>query len=87
LAASRTFGLRYFSLTPGHPQAVSQQSLATLLKHNVLFDPLVARPDFRASGVAGHWPYGRGCYASTDKTVAIWVGAEDHIQASAVSTP
>lgn len=56
VAADGMFGGQYWSLTPGHPQSVTQQSLTALLKSKALFEPLVNRPDFKASGVAGDWP-------------------------------
>ena len=55
LVADGMFGGEYWSLTPGHPRSVTQQSLTALLKSKALFEPLVNRPDFKASGVAGDW--------------------------------
>ena len=74
------FGGAYCSLTPGHPSKVDQASLCELLKSKSLFEPLVNRPDFKAAGVAGDWPFGRGVYKSSDGSLVIWVGAEDHLQ-------
>lgn len=33
-----------------------------------------------SSGVASHWPYGRGIWLSNDKTKMIWVGEEDQLR-------
>eukprot|EP00976_Prorocentrum_cordatum_P003546 69635-Prorocentrum_minimum.AAC.1 len=38
-----------------------------------MFGDLSKDPELLASGVAGHWPFGRGCYISADKEVAVWV--------------
>jgi len=32
------------------------------------------------TGIALHWPHGRGCYVSADKQCVVWVGEEDHLR-------
>ena len=36
------------------------------------------------AGIAGDWPYGRGCYVSEDRGFIIWVGEEDHLRIMAM---
>jgi len=32
------------------------------------------------AGIAGNWPYGRGCYVSEDEGFIVWVGEEYHLR-------
>lgn len=33
-----------------------------------------------AGGLGTDWPHGRGCYVSSDESITIWIGYEDHIR-------
>jgi len=37
------------------------------------------------AGIASDWPFGRGCYISSDKGFIIWVGEEDHLRIMAMA--
>jgi creatine kinase len=45
-----------------------------------MFKDMAADPYLASAGIAGDWPYGRGCYISGDKQFLVWVGEEDHLR-------
>lgn len=45
-----------------------------------MFKDMSADSYLLAAGIAGDWPYGRGCYVSEDKGFVVWVGEEDHLR-------
>eukprot|EP00697_Spironema_sp_BW2_P014771 gnl/Spiro4/5331_TR2705_c0_g1_i1.p1 gnl/Spiro4/5331_TR2705_c0_g1~~gnl/Spiro4/5331_TR2705_c0_g1_i1.p1 ORF type:complete len:642 (+),score=156.05 gnl/Spiro4/5331_TR2705_c0_g1_i1:760-2685(+) len=77
-AANPSFAGRYYSLTPGHPQAASDSELQSL--RELMFEDLRTRPRLASAGIADDWPHGRGCYVSTDRAFVAWGGEQDHIR-------
>lgn len=70
----------YYSLTPGHQNYINRKKYLELIKEKFIFHDLTLNPNFRYSGIADDWPFGRGCFVSTDKQFLIWVGQEDHLK-------
>ena len=84
LKKNPAFGGRYHSLTPGHPDFIDDAKYAELVKAHIMFKDMSADSFLVAAGIAGDWPYGRGCYVSEDKGFIIWVGEEDHLRIMAM---
>lgn len=78
------FGGEYVSLTPGHPNKISDSRYNQLVKDHVMFKDMSADSFLVDAGIAKHWPHGRGCYISADKGFVIWVGEEDHLRIMAM---
>lgn len=76
----KTFGGRYYSLTPGNKDNISDEEYKKLVKARFMFKDMAADTYLAAAGIASDWPYGRGCYVSEDKGFIIWVGEEDHLR-------
>merc|ERR1712070_728952 len=74
----------YFPLNGSHsyapkPNGMSEEKEENLRKCGNLFQ----EPDstlLLASGMARHWPDGRGVFHNNDKTLFVWVGEEDHLR-------
>merc|ERR1711988_94278 len=67
-----------FSYGP-KPNGMSEEKEAELRKCGNLFQ----EPDstlLLASGMARHWPDGRGVFHNNDKNLFVWVGEEDHLR-------
>jgi creatine kinase len=75
-----SYGGRYYSLTPGHPDHIDDKKYNELVKAHIMFKDMAADPYLASAGIASDWPYGRGCYVSKDKGFIIWVGEEDHLR-------
>jgi creatine kinase len=77
-----SFGIpgRYYSLTPGHKNFVSNEEADKMRADHYLFNDMTTDSHLTSSGVASDWPYGRGIWLSTDKTKMIWVGEEDQLR-------
>ena len=71
---------RYVSLTPGHDKVISQIDHQRLANRHIMFKDMSSDPYLVSAGIASDWPYGRGCYISSDEQVVIWVGEEDHLR-------
>lgn len=84
LIAKPEFGGEYVSLTPGHPKQMSQERYEELVKAHIMFKDMSADSYLVNAGIAGDWPYGRGCYVSEDKGFIIWCGEEDHTRIMAM---
>jgi len=84
LIADEKFGGEYVSLTPGHKNKITDERYAELVKAHIMFKDMAADSFLVTAGIAGHWPYGRGCYISEDKGFIIWVGEEDHLRIMAM---
>jgi len=84
LIAKPEFGGKYVSITPGHAKFVDDAAYNQLVKEHVMFKDMSADPYLLSAGIAGDWPYGRGCYVSEDKGFIIWVGEEDHLRIMAM---
>merc|ERR1711981_192642 len=74
------YGGEYVSLTPGHENFINKEKYNELVKKHIMFKDMSADSFLVDAGIAKHWPYGRGCYYSADKSFIIWVGEEDHLR-------
>lgn len=80
LIAMPEFGGAYHSLTPGHANQIDSLTYNTLVDEHRMFKDVSHDRYLSAAGIASDWPYGRGCYISTDNEFLIWVGEEDHLR-------
>nr|ABN49967.1 arginine kinase [Monosiga brevicollis] len=80
LKAMPEYGGGYNSLTPDHPDHISEEAYRQLVKDHIMFKDMAADPYLASAGIAADWPYGRGCYVSEDRGFIIWVGEEDHLR-------
>jgi creatine kinase len=80
LIADPEFGGKYNSITPGHPNFIDEAAYNQLVKEHIMFKDMSVDPYLMSAGIAQHWPHGRGCYHSADKTFVVWVGEEDHLR-------
>lgn len=80
LIADPAYGGSYFSLTPGSPHAIDGKSYQGLVDEHIMFKDMSDDRYLLAAGIAEDWPYGRGCYVSSDRGFIIWVGEEDHLR-------
>ncbi|NKB51229.1 MAG: arginine kinase [Rhizobiaceae bacterium] len=76
----------YVSLTPGHPNQLTQQEYEKLVADHVMFKAMDADPYLISAGIAGDWPHGRGCYYTPDHSFIVWVGEEDHLRIMCMKT-
>lgn len=76
---------RYVSLTPGHPNEISETEHTELAEGGLMFPGAAENPEMEAGGLLTDWPQGRGCWISKDERTSIWVGYEDHITINAGS--
>lgn len=74
------FGGRYYSLTPGNPCFIDEETYVELVDAHIMFKNMDADRYLTAAGIAADWPFGRGCYVSADRGAIIWVGEEDHLR-------
>jgi len=74
------FGGEYVSLTPGHPNKITDERYNELVKAHIMFKDMAADSYLVTAGIAADWPHGRGCFISEDKGFIIWVGEEDHLR-------
>jgi len=79
LIADPLFGGKYFSTTPGHKNHVTDEEYRKLVTTHSIFKDKTSDSNLLPSGIAEHWPYGRGCYISEDKGIILWLGEEDHL--------
>eukprot|EP00959_Pyramimonas_sp_CCMP1952_P220874 4618304-Pyramimonas_sp.AAC.1 len=80
LMADSAYGGRYYSLTPGIPESISDSEYNKLVKEHLMFKDMAADPYLESAGISSDWPYGRGCYVSQDRGFIVWVGEEDHLR-------
>jgi creatine kinase len=80
LMADKSFGGTYYSLTPGSPFQISDEEYKRLVKEHIMFKDMSDDKYLNSAGISSHWPYGRGCYVSSDKEFIVWVGEEDHLR-------
>ena len=74
------YGGRYVSITPGHPNFINTAEYDQLVKDHIMFKDM-SKDDFLVTaGISKDWPYGRGCYISSDKQFIVWIGEEDHLR-------
>jgi len=86
LIANPEYGGTVYSLTPNFGEAEENPNLITSAKYqelvdaHVMFKDMDADPYLKSAGIASDWPYGRGCWQSTDKQCIIWFGEEDQLR-------
>ena len=80
LIAMPNYGGQYFSLSPGNPCLINDATYQNLVDTHIMFKNMSGDRFLTAAGIAADWPYGRGCYVSTDQAFIIWVGEEDHLR-------
>ncbi len=80
LVAMQDYGGRYYSLTPGNPCFIDDETYQDLVNMHIMFKNMDNDRYLAAAGIAADWPYGRGCYVSADNGFIIWVGEEDHLR-------
>ena len=80
LIADPEFGGKYHSITPEHPNFIDETQYNELVDAHIMFKDMSKDDFLLAAGIAGDWPFGRGCYVSEDKEFIIWVGEEDHLR-------
>lgn len=85
LSVTAPFQGSYFSLTPGHPNVVSDSRREELTSANLMFKDMSTDRFLASAGISSHWPIGRGCYVSDDKSLIIWLGGEDHLRISSLA--
>lgn len=71
---------KYFSMTPGHKNELSKEEANQMQKAHYLFNDMTGDNHLTSSGIASHWPYGRGIWLSDDKAKMIWIGEEDQLR-------
>lgn len=76
----RQYGGGYHSLTPGHPNHISDTEYQCLVEEHAMFQDMSADPYLVSAGIAADWPLGRGCYISAARDLIIWVNEEDHLR-------
>ncbi len=76
------FGIegKYYSLTPGHKNLISDSKADDLREKHFLFNDMTTDNHLTTSGVASDWPHGRGIWISKDETKMIWIGEEDQLR-------
>eukprot|EP01068_Selenidium_serpulae_P003726 Selendium_serpulae@DN3262_c0_g1_i1.p1 len=86
LIADPTFGGKVFSLTPDfgdnekNPNLITDEQYQQLIDDHIMFKPMDKDPYLLSAGIAGDWPYGRGCWQSADKQCMVWFGEEDMLR-------
>jgi len=80
------YGGDIYSLSPDHgaaganPNLISAAKYKELIDAHVMFKDMAADPYLASAGIASDWPYGRGCWQSSDKQCVIWFGEEDQLR-------
>jgi hypothetical protein len=86
LIALPDYGGAVYSLSPdwgegkANPNLISEEKYHELVKAHVMFKDMDNDPYLKSAGIASDWPYGRGCWQSTDKQCIIWFGEEDQLR-------
>lgn len=80
LIADPAYGGQYYSLTPGIPESISDETYKKLVKDHLMFKDMAADTYLTSAGISSAWPFGRGCYVSADREFIVWVGEEDHLR-------
>eukprot|EP00811_Abedinium_folium_P000079 NODE_10071_length_1378_cov_72.928058.p1 GENE.NODE_10071_length_1378_cov_72.928058~~NODE_10071_length_1378_cov_72.928058.p1 ORF type:complete len:393 (+),score=92.30 NODE_10071_length_1378_cov_72.928058:90-1268(+) len=81
----KKYGGSIYSLSPSwgdgpNPNLISDAKYNELVKAHVMFKDMDADAYLKSAGISAHWPYGRGCWQSHDKSFIIWFGEEDHLR-------
>lgn len=86
LIANEEYGGTVYSLTPDfggetkNPNLITPEKYEELVKEHVMFKNMDADKYLKSAGIASDWPYGRGCWQSTDEQCIIWFGEEDQLR-------
>jgi len=80
LIADSRYGGTYVSITPGHECFIDSAEYDKYVKAHIMFKDMSVDSYLLSAGIAGDWPFGRGCYVSEDKGFIIWNGEEDHLR-------
>lgn len=86
-SGGKVIGGRYYSLTVGHNDFVTESELSALRQANDgMAIPELVDPKFepqaeilKLGGVLGCWPEGRGFWLAEDRSVSVWIGGYEHI--------
>merc|ERR1712232_1519733 len=81
----KKYGGSIYSLSPSwgdapNPNQISDAKYNELVKAHVMFKDMDADAYLKSAGISAHWPHGRGCWQSHDKSFIIWFGEEDHLR-------
>merc|ERR1740130_1118616 len=91
LKANPEYGGAVHSMTPNdawkevtgeeaNPNLITPEKYQELVDAHVMFKDMAADPYLASAGIASDWPYGRGCWQSSDKQCVIWFGEEDQLR-------
>merc|ERR1712159_894309 len=86
LIANPDYGGAIYSLTPdfgdgeANPNLIDSAKYDELVKAHVMFKDMDADLYLKSAGISSDWPYGRGCWQSTDGQCIIWFGEEDQLR-------
>jgi len=72
-------GGEYYSITPWHLNAMKEELYDEFVNEHLMFENMLADTNLTCAGIASDWPYGRGCYISSNRQFIIWVGKQDHL--------
>merc|ERR1719471_2073413 len=86
LIADPAYGGTVYSLTPDfggdekNPNLITKEKYEELVNKHVMFKNMDSDTYLKSAGIANDWPYGRGCWQSTDGQCIIWFGEEDQLR-------
>lgn len=86
LIANEEYGGTVYSLTPDfggdekNPNLITKEKYEELVNKHVMFKNMDSDTYLKSAGIANDWPYGRGCWQSTDGQCIIWFGEEDQLR-------
>merc|ERR1719373_669844 len=86
LIANEEYGGAVYSLTPDfggeekNPNLITSEKYEELVKAHVMFKNMDDDKYLKSAGISSDWPYGRGCWQSSDKQCIIWFGEEDQLR-------
>merc|ERR1719229_1516222 len=86
LISDPEYGGTVYSLSPDlgdgekNPNLITQEKYQELVDKHVMFKNMDADLFLKSAGIANDWPYGRGCWQSTDGQCIIWFGEEDQLR-------
>merc|ERR1719220_74850 len=86
LIRNEEYGGTVYSLTPDfggdakNPNLITERKYNDLVDKHVMFKNMDSDTFLKSAGIANDWPYGRGCWQSTDGQCIIWFGEEDQLR-------
>merc|ERR1711957_363112 len=66
LIADENFGGKYVSITPNHKNFINKKEYDDYVKRHIMFKDMSVDSYLLSAGIAGDWPFGRGCFVSAD---------------------